>query len=344
MDEHSQKMDFCGFGTNTEKGVAGTELNPGVLGDLALEKEGEKSRAETCVENGSADPSHVNVNEAQKTGFSVGELQLLQAWTFGKATKTKISYLAVIRDLLSYTHPKQIGDISEQDLKEFLSLKSYQAPDTKKQRTAILRSFFKYLTRKRIIAFDPALDLPTVKTHDKLNERYLSEEEMIKMITSTQKLRDRVILKVLYSGGVRVSELVSLNWGAVSPRENGGGQITVIGKRDKKRSILLSPGTFTELMTLKRESARDFDPVFLSQRGRLSVRMVQVIVDQARLRAGIVRRVSPHWVRHAHASHALDKNAPLHLIMSTLGHASVATTSKYLHSRPQESSGTFLAI
>ena len=79
-------------------------------------------------------------------------------------------------------------------------------------------------------------------------------------------------------------------------------------------------------------------------RFRLSARMAQVIIDQVRLRAGILKKVSPHWLRHAHASHALDRGAPIHLVQSTLGHVSVATTGKYPHSRPQESSGRFLEI
>jgi integrase/recombinase XerD len=68
------------------------------------------------------------------------------------------------------------------------------------------------------------------------------------------------------------------------------------------------------------------------------------IVRAAAARAGISLAVSPHWLRHAHASHALDRGAPIHLVQATLGHASVATTGKYLHARPTDSSARYLAV
>ncbi|MBU4356156.1 MAG: tyrosine-type recombinase/integrase, partial [Proteobacteria bacterium] len=64
----------------------------------------------------------------------------------------------------------------------------------------------------------------------------------------------------------------------------------------------------------------------------------------AAIRAGIEGAVSPHWLRHAHASHALDRGAPIHLVQATLGHASVATTGKYLHARPDDSSARYLGV
>ena len=69
---------------------------------------------------------------------------------------------------------------------------------------------------------------------------------------------------------------------------------------------------------------------------------VRRIVYAAARKAGLEQKVSPHWMRHAHASHALDRSAPIHLVQATLGHASVATTGRYLHARPNASSGEYL--
>ena len=69
-----------------------------------------------------------------------------------------------------------------------------------------------------------------------------------------------------------------------------------------------------------------------------------MIVRQAADRAGIELPVSPHWFRHAHASHALDRGAPIHLVQATLGHASITTTGRYLHARPNDSSSRFLPL
>jgi integrase/recombinase XerD len=90
-------------------------------------------------------------------------------------------------------------------------------------------------------------------------------------------------------------------------------------------------------------------PVFQSREGddsgqHLDRTQVYRIVSAAAIRAGIQGKVSPHWLRHAHASHSLDRGAPIHLVQQTLGHASVATTSKYLHARPSDSSALYLPM
>jgi len=87
-------------------------------------------------------------------------------------------------------------------------------------------------------------------------------------------------------------------------------------------------------------------PVFASRRGggHLHPTAVERVVWRAARRAGIEGKVSPHWLRHAHATHALDRGAPIHLVQATLGHASVATTGRYLHARPTDSSARYLVI
>ena len=88
------------------------------------------------------------------------------------------------------------------------------------------------------------------------------------------------------------------------------------------------------------------DALFRSTRGGgpLDARQARRIVAAAAWRAGVDAQVSPRWLRHAHASHALDRSAAIHLVQATLGHSSVATTGRYLHARPTESSSKYLAI
>lgn len=109
--------------------------------------------------------------------------------------------------------------------------------------------------------------------------------------------------------------------------------------------ILLPSGIWREVLGLR--CAADTDaPVFPSRKkqGHLSEVQVWRIVRAAARRAGIEDAVSPHWLRHAHASHALDRGAPPHLVQATLGHASLATTSRYAHARPSDSSARYLAV
>jgi integrase/recombinase XerD len=90
----------------------------------------------------------------------------------------------------------------------------------------------------------------------------------------------------------------------------------------------------------------DDDPVFRSRSGGgpLSPLRVERVVRAAATRAGIAADVTPHWLRHSHVSHALDRGAPVHLVQQTVGHASLATTTRYSHARPSESSGLYLAL
>lgn len=98
-----------------------------------------------------------------------------------------------------------------------------------------------------------------------------------------------------------------------------------------------------------RGDAGTHDPVFQSREGddqglHLDRTQVYRIVSAAAFRAGIEGKVSPHWLRHSHASHSLEHGAPLHLVQATLGHSSIATTSRYLHARPNDSSGLYLPM
>lgn len=121
-------------------------------------------------------------------------------------------------------------------------------------------------------------------------------------------------------------------------------QVTVFGKGGRTRHVLLSVGTW-EVLSAIRDNAVEDAPVFISRKGTpLSVSQAFRIVRAAARRAGVEKDVSPHWLRHCHGSHALDRGAAVHLVQATLGHSSVATTGRYLHARPTESSSKYLAV
>ena len=126
-----------------------------------------------------------------------------------------------------------------------------------------------------------------------------------------------------------MTELVALTWADLQERERSSqdastcGQVTVFGKGGKTRAVLLSEATWRELVALRAGDG----PVFLSRKtGALDLSQVLRILRAAVARAGVDSRVSPHWLRHAHARHALDRGAPIHLVQATLGHSSVETT------------------
>ncbi len=108
--------------------------------------------------------------------------------------------------------------------------------------------------------------------------------------------------------------------------------------------MLLSQGTWQALSAI-RDAAGEDAPVFVSRKGSaLSTSQAFRIVPQAARRAGAEKNVSPHWLRHCHGSHALDRGAAVHLLQATLGHSSVATTGRYPHARPTDSSSEYLAV
>jgi integrase/recombinase XerD len=181
---------------------------------------------------------------------------------------------------------------------------------------------------------------PRIK--DTLASRILDEAEVLRMLDAARPGRDSALLRLLYGSGVRVSEACGLSWADAQPRLDAG-TITTLGKGGKKRTILLSARAWAELVGL-RGAMPDDAPVFASRPGRRLDRSALLrIVKATAKRARIKRTVSPHSMRHAHASHALDRGAPIHVVQATLGHSSLATTSRYTHARPNDSSGRYVS-
>jgi len=299
-------------------------------------------------------PSSVLSSSAPVSNFSQEEAHyqdgaFLKTFVSGKSKHTVRAYARVCDEFTAFIHPRPLSGARLNDLQDFVAFG--RSPASRGQRSAVVRSLFAFGLKTGYLQAHLGAFLPKTPQTSDLTKRYLTEEEVMRMITLTENPRDRVILKLLYSSGMRVSELCALSWGDVSDRPEGEAALAIFGKGKKLRHVVVSVGVWDDLKNLKgagtgiEEEPRRSDPVFVSQRKtRISDRMVRLIIRRAAFRAGIVRAVSPHWLRHAHASHALDRGAPIHLVQATLGHSSVATTGRYLHARPRESSGKYLGI
>ena len=215
--------------------------------------------------------------------------------------------------------------------------------NTRKVRVACIKSLFTFAHKTGYIRMNPAVMLESVKVKDELAARILGEDEVMAMIAKTEKKRDQVLIRLLYASAARISEICALTWRDVA--NNGdSGQVTLFGKGGKTRVVKLSKATYKALCALD-NGARDDRPVFVSQKGgALDETQVHRIVKQAAQRAGIAGNVSAHWLRHSHASHALDRGANIALVRDTLGHSSLAITSRYTHAKPNESSALHLAV
>lgn len=173
------------------------------------------------------------------------------------------------------------------------------------------------------------------------HKRILTEEEVLKLIDAPKRQRDKVLLRLIYAGGLRVGEVCGLVWGDLLL----SGVLHIRqGKGQKERFVTLSDGMIAKLTALRGDAADDA-PMFQSQKGgALDESQVHRIVKAAAQAAGISADASAHWLRHSHASHALDRGASLVTVRDTLGHASIATTNKYLHAKRKDSSALHLAV
>jgi integrase/recombinase XerD len=173
-------------------------------------------------------------------------------------------------------------------------------------------------------------------------ERIVDEADIRRMLALTTQPRDATLLRLAYVAGLRIAELSGLRWRCFAPRENGA-VLSVIGKGGRLRHIFL-PDYIASAVAALRHGATDSAPIFLSRNNNaLSVKTMHSIVKQAARRAGLPPTFSMHWCRHAHASHAMDRGAPVHVVQHTLGHASLATTCRYVHCKPGASSAQFIA-
>jgi integrase len=180
--------------------------------------------------------------------------------------------------------------------------------------------------------------------------------------------RDRALLLVLYAGALRREEAAGLKWRDLTDRPDlgpGVGQLAVFGKGGKTGVVAIPAEAHRAILALRtvaepvpgggrgqkreREAAPD-EPIFRSRKrrnasgGHLDVSALNRVVSKAARRAGLRAPVSPHWLRHAHASHAHARGTDLALIRDTLRHSNIGTTSRYLHARPNDSSGLHLGL
>ena len=206
-----------------------------------------------------------------------------------------------------------------------------------------MKGLLSFANRIGYISFNVGVAVELPKPEERLAERILPEAAIQKIIHAPTNDRDHALLRLLYAAGRRVSEPASLRWRHLQQHKDAG-FISVRGKESKTRSVFLSSDTWKALNKLQDGSGGE-TPVFRSQMGgRLSTSRIYQIVRKAAERAGIDKDVSPYWMRHAHAWHALDRGAPVHLVKETLGHSSLATTSRYTHARPGDSSARYLAV
>lgn len=270
--------------------------------------------------------------------------QAISLWLDGRSPHTERAYRADIERLRAFVR-KPLHRLKLPDLQEFAHGLVELSGATQARILASVKSLLSFCHRMGYLSFDVGAPLRLPKFKTKLAERILTESDVHCMIRMEQGPRNRALLGFLYIAGLRVSEVCGLRWRDLKDREDGG-QLNVYGKGGKTRVVRVEGENWRRLMGLFPQRGEGDEPVFGSQKGGGAIlpshawRIVKAAAERCRVKG----HVSPHWLRHSHASHALEKGAPIHLVQATLGHANLATTGRYLHARPSDSSARFLSI
>ncbi len=206
-----------------------------------------------------------------------------------------------------------------------------------------LRAFFKFWLRHGAVARNPFLGVPLPKLVKRL-PKFLTETQMKLLLTGPQRLlenqaldaftawRDRLVMELLYGGGLRVSELVGLDYGQI---DFTSGVARVLGKGKKERLCPLGRVAMAVLAKWKTDFARDTGPtapvLVNGKHERLPVRQVQLLLKRYLVLADLPLELTPHKLRHSYATHLLNAGADLRLVQELLGHVSLNTTQVYTH-------------
>ena len=244
------------------------------------------------------------------------DLDALVAWT----TSQGIDDLATV-------HTEQLRAFIAAEHRRGLSPKSLQ------RRLSACRSCYQWLLKHGRIAASPAAGIRAPKAPRKLPQ-VLDVDEAVQLVElptdAPLGVRDRAILELFYSSGLRLSELCTLRWRDLDLAD---GLVTVLGKGSKQRSVPVGSHARKALEDWRRESQGQPDaPVFPGRGGAtITPRAVQIRLQRLAQRQGLFKRVHPHLLRHSFASHVLESSGDLRGVQELLGHADIATTQIYTH-------------
>ena len=254
------------------------------------------------------------------------------------------SYLRDIQKLANFSEEKDLNElqITKTEVKEFISEINKEGISARSQSRIIsgIKAFYKYLILEDYLKVNPTELIESPKIGMKLPDT-LSIEEIDSLISAIdlshpQGERNRAILEVLYSCGLRVSELTNLKLSNIRFKE---GYVKVVGKGNKERFAPIGSSAIKFLNIYLKEIRNhqeikkgSEDIVFLNRRGNKLTRvMIFTIIKQLAEKIGMKKKISPHTFRHSFATHLIEGGADLRAIQEMLGHESITTTEIYTH-------------
>lgn len=281
---------------------------------------------------------------------SLIEVENIKIYTFlsGLETNTKKLYLKAITELFNRWSNLTLKDINSEHIELFLNhYLEGLSNETKSIYKSALSSFFNFLIKDGYLTKNPVSPLKRIKQdRTKFLKTILEHDEVLRMIEKCDNPRNKFIIEFYYVTGLRSEEGLSLKFSDFSIKEDWA-YFTVVGKGSKTRKGKISLELFNRIKALQPDR-KDSSYLFIQDRRKkgkpLSYTGLYELIKKAGVDAGIKKRVSPHSLRHAHATHALRNGAPLKTLQNTLGHTSASTTMLYTHSSSEESSGEFIKL
>jgi integrase/recombinase XerD len=254
----------------------------------------------------------------------------------GYSNNTLEAYEVDLKELLEFALNKGLSltTLKKEDIAEFINSLSERGftNNTIIRKLAAVRTFYKYLLNEEIIEEDLVSFLDTPKKERKIPRVLYGEQVEVlldqPLLKEEKYIRERSILELLYSCGLRVSEVVSLTLNDVNLRD---GYVRVRGKGNKERIVPLGSKAIEAIKTyLNQRKHIKENKLFLNHRNSgLSRQSVWLIVKQFANNVGL--NISPHTLRHSFATHLLDNGADLRVVQELLGHSSISTTQVYTH-------------
>lgn len=259
-----------------------------------------------------------------------------------RSASTRVNYKRYLDRFIKFSGLKNIGDITEENIRAFRVHLADPEQNLKKRTQAYhviaIRNLLKYLTVHdyEVVSADK-VELPRVPTRQISIIRYEDLERLLEAPKgqTLRALRDRAIMEVLFSTGLRVSELCALDRFINIER----GELTIRGKGEKLRIVFLSERARHSLKNYMKKRTDAEEPLFISLSharspkilGRMGPRTVERLVTKYARAAGITGKVTPHQLRHQFATDLLSNGADLRSVQELLGHSSITTTQIYTH-------------
>ena len=278
----------------------------------------------------------MNLKIIRQTNATI-DSEIIVSWLSDKSNSSRITYAGAVKQFLTFTS-KTLADVRVEDIQQWIrsfELRNY-SPYTIKVKVCTIKSLLTYCYEVGYLPINVGKRVKPPNPKQGLSQRILDNSEVEKLILATAPGRDRLLFSLIYACGLRVSEICALTWNDLTNRGNGG-QALIYGKGQKSRIVLIPARLWQKLMELPR--SEQTDAVFYSYRHKpLDRTWVHKLLKKAAEKAEINPKASSHWLRHSHATHALEGGCDLHLLQQSLGHADLGTTQKYLHARPDQGS------